>query len=189
MRSQFTIVAYWSWLVIGLVWLRGYFTSKKASGVPKLALQIPTSALLIVGFALLFNPGSRVLSQQITPHVAILGIIGLALDLIGVGFAIWARLALGTNWSGMIMTLKQGHELVQSGPYAIVRHPIYAGLLLAMAGTALTIGTLSSYLGLAAGLAALMIRVSIEENLMSEQFSESHEAYRRHTSKLIPFVW
>ena len=55
MRSQFTIVAYWSWLVIGLVWLLGYFTSKKASGVPKLALQIPASALLLVGFALLFT--------------------------------------------------------------------------------------------------------------------------------------
>jgi protein-S-isoprenylcysteine O-methyltransferase Ste14 len=189
MTSHFTIVAYWSWLAIGLVWLRGYFTSKKASGVPNLALQIPASALLIVGFALLFNPGSHVLNLQITPHVAILGIIGLVLDLIGVGFAIWARLVLGTNWSGMVMTIKQGHELVQNGPYAIVRHPIYAGLLLAMAGTALTIGTLSSYLGLAAGLVALMIRVCIEESLMSEQFSETHAAYRRHTSKLIPFVW
>jgi protein-S-isoprenylcysteine O-methyltransferase Ste14 len=189
MTSQFTIVAYWSWLVIGLVWLRGYFASKKAAGVPHLALQIPASALLVIGFTLLFNPGSHILSQQITPHTAFLGIIGLALDLVGVGFAIWARLTLGTNWSGMVMTIKQGHELVQSGPYAIIRHPIYAGFLLAMAGTALTIGTLSSYLGVAAGLAALMIRVSIEENLMREQFSETHEAYRRHTSKLIPFVW
>ena len=189
MRSQFTIVAYWSWLVIGLVWLRGYFTSKKASGLPNLALQIPASVLLVMGFTLLFNPGSHILSQQITPHMTFLGIIGLVLDLIGVGLAIWARLALGTNWSGMVMTIKQNHELVQTGPYAIVRHPIYAGFLLAMAGTALTIGTLSSYLGLAAGLAAMMLRVNIEEKLMSEQFCEVHEAYRQHTSKLIPFVW
>jgi protein-S-isoprenylcysteine O-methyltransferase Ste14 len=189
MTSHFTIVAYWSWLAIGLVWLRGYFASKRASAIPNLALQIPASALLVAGFTLLFNPGSHLLSQQITPHVALLGIIGLALDLLGVAFAIWARLALGTNWSGMVMTIKQGHELVQTGPYAIVRHPIYAGFLLAMTGTALTIGTLSSYLGLAAGLAAMMMRVRIEENLMSEQFCETHEAYRRQTSKLIPFVW
>ena len=189
MKLPFTMVAYWSWLAIGLVWLRGYFTSKKAAGVPNLALQIPASALLVAGFTLLFNPGSHILSQQITPYTAPFGSIGLVLDLIGVGFAIWARLTLGTNWSGMVMTIKHGHELVQTGPYAIVRHPIYAGFLLAMAGTALTIGTLASYLGLAAALVALMIRVSIEENLMSEQFREDHEAYRRHTCKLIPFVW
>ena len=66
MTSHFTIVAYWSWLAIGLVWLRGYFTSKRASGIPNLALQIPASALLVAGFTLLFNPGSHVLSQQIT---------------------------------------------------------------------------------------------------------------------------
>jgi protein-S-isoprenylcysteine O-methyltransferase Ste14 len=58
-----------------------------------------------------------------------------------------------------------------------------------MAGTALTIGTLSCYLGLAAGLVALMIRVRIEENLMRGQFDQAHEAYRQRTKKLIPFVW
>jgi protein-S-isoprenylcysteine O-methyltransferase Ste14 len=188
MTSRFTLVAYWSWLAIGLVWLRGYFSSKKASGTPSLALQIPASALLVVGFTLLFNP-AHVLTRPITPHTVWLESIGLLLDLAGVGLAIWARLKLGTNWSGMVMTIKQNHELVQTGPYAIVRHPIYAGLLLAMAGTALIIGTLASYLGLAAGLAAMMIRVGIEENLMRQQFSETHEAYRRHTSKLIPHIW
>jgi protein-S-isoprenylcysteine O-methyltransferase Ste14 len=189
MKTPFTIVAYWSWIAIGLVWLPGYFTSKRASGAPHLALQIANSALLVIGFALLLNPGSRALSLQITPHIAMLGIVGLVLDLVGVAFAIWARWALGTNWSGMVMTIKQGHELVQTGPYAIVRHPIYAGLLLAMAGTALTIGTLSCYLGLAAGLVALMIRVRIEENLMRGQFDQAHEAYRQRTKKLIPLVW
>jgi protein-S-isoprenylcysteine O-methyltransferase Ste14 len=189
MKSPFTIIAYGSWLAIGLVWLRGYFTTRKTSGRPRLALQIPASALLIVGIALLFIPPSRGLSLQITPNVGAVAMIGLVVDLIGVGVAIWARLALGTNWSGMVMTIKQDHQLVQSGPYAVVRHPIYAGFLLAMTGTALTIGTLSSYLGLAAGFVALMIRVSIEENLMREQFREAHEAYSRHTSKLIPLVW
>jgi protein-S-isoprenylcysteine O-methyltransferase Ste14 len=189
MTSRYTIVAYWSWIAIGLVWLPGYFNSKTPSGAPNLALQIPASALLIIGFVLLFNPGTHTLDLQVTPHIASLGIIGLALDLIGVGFAIWARLALGTNWAGMIMTVKQGHELVQTGPYAIVRHPIYAGLLLGMAGTALTMGTLSCYLGLLAGLVALMIRVGIEEKLMHARFDATHDAYRGRTKKLIPFVW
>jgi protein-S-isoprenylcysteine O-methyltransferase Ste14 len=189
MKSQFTTVAYLSWLALGLVWLLGYFRSKRVSSAPNLALQIPNSMLLMVGFALLFAPGIHPLSQQVTPRNGFFGITGVVLDLAGVGFAIWARLALGTNWSGIVATTKQGHELVQTGPYAIVRHPIYAGMVLAAVGTALTRGTLASYAGLAALLVALMIRVNFEEKLMGARFGESHEAYRRQTSKLIPHVW
>jgi protein-S-isoprenylcysteine O-methyltransferase Ste14 len=188
MKSQFTAVAYLSWLALCLVWLPGYFKSKRVSRAPNLALQIPNSILLMVGFVLLFTQ-IHPLSLQITPRNAFFGIIGVVLDLAGVGFAIWARLVLGTNWSGIVATTKQGHELIQTGPYAIVRHPIYAGMVLAAAGTALTMGTLASYAGFAALLVALMIRVSIEEKLMGEQFGETHEEYRRQTSKLVPFVW
>ena len=189
MKSQFTTVAYLSWLALGLVWLPGYFRSKRVSSAPNLALQIPTTILLTVGFVLLFNPGFRPLSQQITPRNGCFGMIGVVFDLAGVGFAIWARLALGTNWSGIVATTKHGHELVRTGPYAIVRHPIYAGMVLAAAGTALTIGTWASYSGFAALLVAFMIRIDLEEKLMGAQFGESHDAYRRQTRKLIPFVW
>jgi protein-S-isoprenylcysteine O-methyltransferase Ste14 len=189
MKSGFTIVAYWSWLVLGLVWLPGFFMSKSTSNVPNLALQIPASALLVIGFAFLLNPWMGFLNAPITPHDALFGLAGLALDLAGIGFAIWARLALGANWSGIVVTTKEGHELVQTGPYAIVRHPIYAGILLAMIGTALTLGTLASYIGLLAGFVAIMFRVTIEERLMSHQFHEAFEAYRRRTKKLVPFIW
>jgi protein-S-isoprenylcysteine O-methyltransferase Ste14 len=189
MTSQFTALAYLAWLALGLVWLPGYFKSKRISSAPNLVLQISNSILLTVGFVLLFNPGIHPLSGQITPRNAIFGMTGNVLDLAGVGFAIWARLALGTNWSGIVATTKQGHELIQTGPYAIVRHPIYAGMVLAAAGTALTIGTLASYAGLAALLVALMIRVSIEEKLMGQQFGETHQLYQRQTRKLVPFVW
>lgn len=189
MKSQFTIVAYWSWLVLGLVWLPGFFMSKITSNVPHLALQIPASALLAVGFVFLLNPRMGFLSVPITPHDELVGLGGLALDLAGIGFAIWARLALGANWSGIVATTKEGHELVQTGPYAIVRHPIYAGILLAMIGTALTLGTLAGYIGLLCGFVAIMIRVNVEESLMSRQFNEAYEAYRRRTKKLVPFLW
>src|ERR1700682_2194053 len=99
MKTQFTIVAYWSWIAIGLVWLPGYFTSKRASGAAHLALQIANSALLIIGFARSRNPGIHGLNLQITPHVAILSMVELVFDLVGVAFAIWARWARGTNWS------------------------------------------------------------------------------------------
>lgn len=189
LASSFTVAAYWSWLLLALVWLPGYFMSKSTSDVPKLALQVPATLLFAIGFALLLNPGIGFLNFPITPHDALFGIVGLALDLCGIGFAIWARVTLGNNWSGLVVTAKEGHELVQSGPYAIVRHPIYAGILLATIGTALTQGRLASYIGLVAGFVAVMIRVGIEEQLMSRQFPSAYEAYRQRTRKLIPLVW
>ncbi|HEV3396559.1 MAG TPA: isoprenylcysteine carboxylmethyltransferase family protein [Xanthobacteraceae bacterium] len=178
-----------SWVVLLLVWAPGYFTSKRTARVPNLALQIPTSALLVVCFVLLFNPRLWGLGRSVTPHTAAFGLTGLALDLAGVAFAICARVMLGRNWSGMVMTVKEDHQLVQSGPYAIVRHPIYTGLASAILGTALTVGTLASYIGVAAGLTALLVRIHVEEKLMADQFGEAHAAYRRRTKKLIPFIW
>ena len=107
----------------------------------------------------------------------------------GVGFAIWARLALGRNWSGLVMTVREGPQLVQSGPYALVRHPIYSGMFAAILGTALTIGTLASWLAVAAGLAGILIRVEVEERLMATEFGAAHAVYRARTKKLVPFVW
>jgi protein-S-isoprenylcysteine O-methyltransferase Ste14 len=189
MRTPFTVAAYWSWALLLAVWLPGYFTAKKTSRTPDLAVQIPTSVLLLVCFVLLFNPRILGMSARLTPQTEPLGWIGVVIDLAGVAFAIWARMTLGSNWSGLVMTVKEGHELVQTGPYAIVRHPIYTGLLLAIFGTALTLGTLASYIGLVAGLIALLIRVRFEDRLMHERFGDLHEAYYRRTKTLVPFIW
>jgi len=189
MKTQYAQIAYWSWLALLLVWLPGYFTSKRARDVPRLGFQIPISILLVVCFVFLFNPTLFGLGMPITPQTSLFGVIGLALDFVGVAFAIWARLVLGRNWSGLIVTIREEDELVQSGPYAIVRHPIYAGLLLALVGTTLTLGTLASYVGLAAGLAALMMRVNLEEMALGEHFGETYRAYQQRTEKIIPYMW
>lgn len=146
--------------------------------------------LLVGAYALLFASRRAPfggLPVQI-PRWALLGPIGLSLDLAGIALAIWARLTLGDNWSGFI-TVKRGHTLVQRGPYAVIRHPIYTGLLLAMAGTALTVGRAASYLGVALGLAAFLIRVRDEDAVMAEEFPAAHRTYRARTKALIPFVW
>jgi protein-S-isoprenylcysteine O-methyltransferase Ste14 len=187
--SIYTKIAYWSWLAVLLVWLPGQFTSKRDARVPNLALQIPTSMLLVACFLVLFTPRLSGFGRPITPHSAILGSTGLVLDLAGVAFAICARVVLGRNWSGFLMTVKEDHRLVQRGPYAIVRHPIYTGLALGAFGVALTIGTLAAYAAFAAGLTAFVIRTIVEDRLMSEQFGEAHAAYRRRTKRFIPFVW
>jgi protein-S-isoprenylcysteine O-methyltransferase Ste14 len=153
------------------------------------ALQVPVSLLLLTSFVLPFAPRLVGLNLPVTSHIAPLEWIGLVVDLAGIAFAIWARLVLGNNWSGLMVTAKHGHELVQNGPFAIVRHPIYAGLLLAIFGTALTLQTLASYISMALGFIAIIIRVSLEERLLRERFGDAHAAYQRRTQTLIPFVW
>jgi protein-S-isoprenylcysteine O-methyltransferase Ste14 len=191
--SRFTLLAWGAWCVLFVVWLGGQVADGRPFSDPRrapyLALQIPASVLLAVAFALLLRPNARGLGTQITPHDAVFGALGVALGLAGIAFAIWARLVLGRNWSGMVMQVREHHELVQHGPYALVRHPIYTGLLLGIVGTALTLGTLASYLGVAVGLVALLLRVEIEERLMAGEFGATHDDYRRRTRKLIPFVW
>jgi len=123
----------------------------------------------------------------IMPHTPIALWIGAALTALGLAFAVWARRHIGRNWSGTI-TIKVEHELVTSGPYRIVRHPIYTGLLLAFVGTAIAIG---QWRGVAAViLAALAIwrRVYLEEAGMRRRFGAAFEAYARRVAAVIPFV-
>ncbi|MDR3642865.1 MAG: isoprenylcysteine carboxylmethyltransferase family protein [Candidatus Doudnabacteria bacterium] len=197
MPSIYTIIAYWSWIAILLVWLPGYFTGKRTIRRPNPIRRVIAYALLIAGYMFLFShsgSGSAaeaflgIPSIQITPDTAIFGIIGLAIDLVAIAFAIWARITLGSNWSNAI-ALKENHELVQKGPYGIVHHPIYTGLLFAAFGTAMTIGRLTDYIGIICILVAVLIRIHDEDVLMAEQFPESHSAYRQQTKKLVPFIW
>ncbi len=190
MRTLYTIAAHWSWVVVVLVWLPGAFAVKRNAKTAQPGRQIATGLLALIGFALLLDP--RLFPPfdiGATPQTPFFGPIGLVLDVVGVGFAIWARVVLGRNWSGAVVSLKEGHELVQSGPYAVVRHPIYAGFLLAALGTALTMGRLGSYLGVAVILATFLLRVAAEEALMRQQFPSAHEDYCRRTRKLVPFLW
>lgn len=113
---------------------------------------------------------------------------GLAVQLAGLGFAIWARLALGKHWSGTI-TIKEGHELVTRGPYAIVRHPIYTGLLVAFLGNALLVGDARGWIAFALAAAAIGVKVPREERFMARAFGEAWERYRSRVRAIVPFLW
>ncbi len=114
--------------------------------------------------------------------------IGLAMTIIGVMFAIWARVKLGRNWSG-IVTVKQNHELIRTGPYALVRHPIYTGIMLAVFGTAIFDGEIRSILLMIATLTILAQKMKMEEQFMTEQFGSEYASYRLNTKALVPFLW
>ena len=113
--------------------------------------------------------------------------VGLALFAVGLGFAVWARVHIGRNW-GTPMTQKLEPELVTSGPYRLVRHPIYTGILVAAVGTAVALGW--QWL-IAVGLAGIyfVYSATVEERYMTEQFPDTYPAYKHETKMLVPFIF
>ncbi len=112
--------------------------------------------------------------------------VGLVLFGLGLGFAIWARVHLGRNW-GTPMTRKVDPELVTSGPYRLVRHPIYSGILVAGIGTAVALGWPWLTAVVLAGV-YFLYSATVEERYLAEQFPDEYPAYRRSTRMLLPFV-
>jgi protein-S-isoprenylcysteine O-methyltransferase Ste14 len=110
---------------------------------------------------------------------------GVVVELAGLWIAIWARRALGRNWSGEI-SIKEGHELIQSGPYRRLRHPIYTGLLIMYVGTALVTGEWLAVVGVAIAGFAYWRKISLEEANLNVAFGADYDAYRRTTWALVP---
>ena len=112
--------------------------------------------------------------------------VGLALFVLGLALAVWARVYLGRNW-GMPMTQKADPELVTTGPYRRVRHPIYSGVILAMVGTAIAVSlywlTAVVILG-----AYFIFSAVIEERTMAKLFPADYPPYKRATKMLIPYI-
>ncbi len=167
------------WLAFGAYWFLAAFRSKQGSANP--GSRVP-GLLVIVVFVLL-----RVLRlHTLAVRPLSLEIVGLAIFLAGVVLAVWARLHLGRNW-GMPMTRKDEPELVTTGPYRFVRHPIYSGLLTAILGTALATNL---YWLIALAILGLYFVHSarVEERLMIATFPDAYPGYRARTKMLIPFL-
>jgi protein-S-isoprenylcysteine O-methyltransferase Ste14 len=111
--------------------------------------------------------------------------VGCAICATGLAITLWARRTLAGNWSASI-TFKQGHELIQQGPYAYTRHPIYSGLLLMMLGTAVFINQKGALAGFTLFFGGLWWKITLEEALMTKHFPDTYPAYQRRVKALIP---
>lgn len=146
-----------------------------------LAVIVLSERRIDIGTALnrvgLFSPASSV----------VLEVLGSVLCWAGIALAIWARYHLGRNWSNH-PDIKEGHELVTSGPYRILRHPIYTGMLAALLGTALLAGW---FWFIVCVVATVMFvrRIHIEEGYMSDLFPGIYPDYKKRTKALVPFLW
>jgi protein-S-isoprenylcysteine O-methyltransferase Ste14 len=169
-----------AWIVFWIYWLASATTSKestKGGWRPRLAGVSAIGVFLIAG---VFRDG------RLAVHNVTLEAIGAALFACGIALAVWARLHLGRNW-GMPMSQRAEPELVTSGPYRFVRHPIYTGLLIAMLGTAL-VNNLLGLIVVAVLVAYFYYCGRTEERNLTGTFPTAYPEYKRRTKMLIPFL-
>lgn len=176
------------WCIFVVVWviaaLRTKRTTEKQSVLSSLAHRLPVGA----GWWLAVFPGLRgPLSQQVIPRTAPSQIIGVAICVVGLIFTLWARQTLAGNWSSDV-TFKQNHELIRTGPYRIVRHPIYTGLLVMFLGTVIYIGQVRGGISLLLVTTGFWIKLRQEERLLLRHFPEAYPAYQREVKALVPFI-
>jgi protein-S-isoprenylcysteine O-methyltransferase Ste14 len=172
------------WLAFWIFWLVAATGAKASRGRPGWRRFAGVRvALLIVIVYLTRGLGFR---SHPTSAGPVLTGIGLALFIAGLGLAIWARLYIGRNW-GMPMTRRQEPELVTTGPYRKVRHPIYSGIILALIGTALAT-TLYLLIAVVVLGGYFVYSGTREESFLVQEFPDSYPAYKHSTKMLIPFV-
>jgi protein-S-isoprenylcysteine O-methyltransferase Ste14 len=176
------------WIIFVVYWfvsaLRVKAIAERQSLLSALAHRIP---LGLSYWLLMFRRLPPPLNQQLTPHADWAMATGTAVCGLGLFVTIWARWTLAGNWSSDV-TFKQGHELVRTGPYRFVRHPIYTGLLAMSLGTAIEVGRLRCWLALPLMAFAFWIKLKQEERLMLRHFPEDYPVYQKQVKALMPFV-
>jgi protein-S-isoprenylcysteine O-methyltransferase Ste14 len=184
-----TVILY-LWLGLGIVWLVGAFAAKRRARVQSVGSRLLVNAIgvfaVVIGFSKYFRFGW--LARPFLPASPVTAYAALALVAVGIGFAVWARVYLGGNWSG-IPAIKENHTLVRRGPYALVRHPIYSGLLLAVLGSVIAAPEFRGLVACVLLLVMLSLRARTEERFMTDQFGPEYGEYKGRVKGLIPFVW
>lgn len=177
------------WIIFFAYWMLSALRIKRVksaeSAGSRIAYGIPIwlAAIMLMTRSHLWGP----LARRIVPLSLPLALTGVALTALGIGYAIWARYTLGQNWSSKV-TIKVDHELIRSGPYARVRHPIYSGLLLAMIGTGMAIDQWRSAVALLLVLTGFYLKASIEEKMLAQEFGERFAEHQRSTGFLLPRI-
>lgn len=171
------------WAAFWLYWLAAAFSMKR--GRLSWSHELRIRAVLAVAVVVLVRLG--VFRGHGVSTDAARAAVGLVLFALGLGFAIWARLHIGRNW-GTPMTVKDEPELVTTGPYHLVRHPIYSGILAAGVGTAVALDWAWA-IGVALAAVYFIYSALVEERYLTERFPSVYPAYKRSTKLLVPFLY
>jgi protein-S-isoprenylcysteine O-methyltransferase Ste14 len=175
------------WMLFLLYWLVSALNRKKTkqreSRIKRLGYVLP----LLVAFYLLYNGyfDFGLLGKYFAPHTLTVEWIGAAITAAGLFVACWARFHLGANWSGVV-TLKEGHELIRTGPYRNIRHPIYTGILLGFLGNVIAIGEVRGLIALAVIWGSFYIKARREESFLVQEFGPKFDEHTRNTGMIWP---
>jgi protein-S-isoprenylcysteine O-methyltransferase Ste14 len=147
-----------------------------------LVMVLPAYLLPLVG---VYRIGF--LAERMMPRSELAELCGMLLVAMGVGFAVWARKHLGSYWSANV-TIKNKHRLIRTGPYRLVRHPIYTGLLTALIGTAIVIGQWHALVAVGIAVIAMIRKIRLEERWLGQHMVEEYRRYQAETRALVPLV-
>jgi protein-S-isoprenylcysteine O-methyltransferase Ste14 len=176
-----------AWAIWVVLWLLMAFFSKSTKRRETPGQRFEHLLPALCGFLLIFREGTGApwLTRAIFPDNPVLMLACVLMTVLGLLFAVWARLALGSNWSGTV-TIKANHQLIQSGPYRFIRHPIYTGMLAALLATAITQRLVTGLVGFAVVTFALYRKARREESFLAQEFGEAFVEHRQHTGMFLP---
>src|SRR5437773_10230059 len=171
-----------------LFWTAKAFSTKRTVEASR-SQNISTSVVIAV-FVLLMVWRGRSLGPGplLWPHNLTTGVIADVVTFLGLLLTLWARVVLGGNWSSNV-AFKEQHELIERGPYAYVRHPIYSGTLLMLLGFVIFRGTVTGFVLFALAVVVVSLKAKKEEELLTKHFEKSYPEYKARVKALIPRFW
>jgi protein-S-isoprenylcysteine O-methyltransferase Ste14 len=186
-REVFHLLVEVPWIVFVLYWIVSAIRTRDTLQTESSASRYAILLIEIAGFVLLFRHSAGVgfLGERFMHRTLASAIIGSILTWVGIGLAIWARYHLAEYWSARI-TIKQDHQLIRTGPYARLRHPIYSGIILAAIGSAVVIDQWRCVLGVCLVLIGYCIKARKEETMLTQQFGDAFREHQKQTGFLIP---
>ena len=186
-RDVFRVLVEFPWIVFVVYWIIGAIKTRATREKEPFISRFAVLLVEGVGYLLIFrgSMGIGFLGTRFVPRTMAGAILGVVLIWSGIGLAIWARYHLAEFWSARI-TIKEDHQLIRTGPYTHLRHPIYSGLILATIGSALVIDEWRCLLGVCLVLAGYCFKARKEETMLSQQFGDAFREHQKHAGFLIP---
>src|SRR5882762_7699869 len=177
------------WMVLCLYWALSALRIKAVKSRESLGQQLSYVLPLALGLTLLFNSRSHYswLGVRFAPDTIAIAVAGVVLTAAGVALAMWSRFVLGENWSAAV-TIRKDHELIRMGPYRIMRHPIYTGMLLGLLGTGVVVGEVRGLLAFVILGLSFYVKACKEEAFLAREFGAGFEAHVKHTGMFLPRV-
>jgi len=182
-----TSICGYLWSAFWVIWLLWAIGTKRTQKREDFRSRIPYLIFTVGAFFAMFSHDAAFgwMRLRILPRDRWIADLGIGLTAAGLLFAIWARAYLGRNWSGAV-TVKVGHQLIRTGPYRWVRHPIYSGLILALIGTAINRGQLRGLIAVVLLWIGFTMKSRLEERFMTATFGQEYEEFRRTTGGIVP---